>query len=283
MLHDTQRKFAESLLELDAATTHAGTALVRAGKLSAARRLEIYRFNVLANLCGALKDIYPVVLAIVGESFFQHAAEQFVRAHPSRSGDLNKFGAEWPSFLAAYPHATELPYLRDVATLEWGWHEAFHAADSPLFDLSRLAEVPAESQGSLQFVLHPSARVIQSRYPILQIWEVNQPDFAGEIEVVWDVPAECLLIHRDIADGVSVLIEQISGGGYAFLHALERSAAFEEAAADALDVEADFDLQGFLLESVQSGVIIDFIRDQPSTSGSSPDSVCRLQMELKPF
>jgi len=263
MLHDTQRVFTASLLGVDVATASEGTSLVRDGKLSAARRLEIYRFNVLANLCGALKDIYPVVLAIVGEAFFQHAAEQFVRAYPSRSGDLNKFGAEWPSFLAAYPHATELPYLRDVATLEWAWHEAFHSAESPLFDLSRLAEVAPETQGTLQFVLHPSARLIQSRYPILQIWEVNQPAFAGDIEVVWDVPTECLLVHRDIADGVSVVIKQISDAGYAFLHALERSAAFEEAATDALDVDAGFDLQGFLLESVQSGVVTDFISDQP--------------------
>ena len=263
MLHDTQRLFAASLLGLDAATKHAGTALIRAGKLSTERRLEIYRFNVLANLSGALKDIYPVVLAIVGEEFFQHAAEQFVRAYPSNSGNLNNFGAEWPSFLADYLHAAELPYLRDVANLEWAWHEAFHAADVPPFDLRRLAEVPAETQGSLQFVLHPSARLIQSPYPILRIWEVNQPDFAGEIEVIWDIPAECLLIHRDVADGVSVVIKQISIGGYAFLHALARSAALEEAATDALDVDADFDLQGFLLESVQSGVIIDFNRDQP--------------------
>jgi hypothetical protein len=214
-------------------------------------------------LCGALKDIYPVVLAIVGESFFQHAAEQFVRAHPSRSGDLNQFGTEWPSFLADFPHASELPYLRDVADLELAWHEAFHAADSPLFDLSRLAGVPQETQVSLQFVLHPSVRLIESRYPTQRIWEVNQPAFAGEMEVVWEVPTEYLLVHRDVADGVSVFIKQISNGGFAFLQALERSTPLEEAAAEAIHVDADFDLQGFLLESVQSGVIIDFIRDQP--------------------
>ncbi len=283
MLDDLQRAFAAALLDLDAATTRAGTALVGGGKLTAERRLEIYRFNVLANLCGALKDIYPVVLAIVGETFFQHAAEQFVRAHPSRSGDLNKFGADWPSFLAAYPHATELPYLRDVAAVEWAWHEAFHSAESPRFDLSRLAEVPPETQGSLQFVLHPSVRLIQSRYPTLRIWEVNQPNFAGEIDVVWEDAPASFLIHRDIADGVSVVIKQISDAGFVFLLALERSATFEEAASDALDVHSDFDLQGFLLESVQSGVIIDFVWDQTLTSGLSPDSVCKLHTELKPF
>ena len=263
MLREIQSVFAASLLGLDATASHAGAGLIRVGKLSTVRRLEIYRFNVLANLCGALKDIYPVVLTIVGEAFFQHAAAQFVRAHPSRSGDLNEFGAQWPSFLADYPHAAALPYLRDVAKLEWAWHKAFHAADAPPFDLQRLAAVPPERHGAMQFALHPSTRLIQSRYPILRIWEVNQPDFAGEIEVAWDVHDESMLVHRDIVDGVSVVIERLTEAGYAFLLALGKRARLEDAAAAALDFDADFDLQGFLLESVQSGVIIDFIWDQP--------------------
>ncbi len=263
MLRETQRVFAASVLELDASAAIAGAGLIRAGKLSAVRRLAIYRFNVLTNLCGVLKDIFPVVLAIVDDAFFQHASEKFVRAHPSCSGDLNEFGGAWPSFLAGYPHAAALPYLRDVAALEWAWHEAFHAADAPSFDLQRLATVPPEEHGALQFALHPSTRMIQSRYPILRIWEVNQPDFEGDIEVVWDVSTESLLIHRDIGDGVSVVIKRVSEAGYAFLWALAQRAHLEDAATAAFGIDAAFDLQGFLLESVQSGVIIDFTRDQP--------------------
>lgn len=262
MLRETQSVFAASLLGLDASATHAGAAMVRSGKLSAARRLEIYRFNVLTNLCGVLKDIYPVVLAIVGEAFFLHAAEEFVRTHPSCSGDLNEFGGDWPSFLADYPHAAALPYLRDVAALEWAWHEAFHAADAPPFDLQRLAEVPAERHGALQFALHPTARLIQSRYPIVRIWEVNQPAFAGDVEVVWGVPTESLLVHRDIGDGATVVIDRVGEADFAFLQTLTQQATLENAAAAALGIDAAFDLQGFLLKSVQSGVIIDFIREQ---------------------
>ncbi|MEO8384166.1 MAG: DNA-binding domain-containing protein [Betaproteobacteria bacterium] len=263
MLRETQSLFATSLLSLEASATHAGAALVRAGKLTAARRQEIYRFNVLTNLSGALKGIYPVVLAVVGEAFFQHAAEQFIRAHPSHSGDLNRFGTQWPTFLVTYLHAAQLPYLCDVATLEWAWHEAFHAADAPPFDLQQLAEVPPEKHGALRFALHPSARLIQSNFPILQIWEVNQPGFAGEMAVVWDVPTESLLVHRDAIDGVSVIIERVGEAGYAFLRALAWHENLENAALAAHSIDAAFDLQGFLLQSVQSGSIIDFIRDQP--------------------
>ena len=264
MLRDTQTAVAASLLASDVVSpteviTKAAST-IRAGKLSAMRRLEIYRHNVTSNLIGALRDIYPVILAVVGDAFFLHAADQFVRLHPSRSGDLNRFGSELAGFLGSYPHATDLPYLADVARLEWAWHEAFHAGDTPPFDLARLAAIPAEEYGALRFKLHPTVRLVQSHFPILRIWQVNQPTFTGEMAVDWDAPSESLLIHRDTVDGASVLIERLSGAAYAFLHALARQAAFADAAACALDTEATFDLQGFLLESVQSGVIVDFIR-----------------------
>lgn len=262
MLRDTQTAFAASLLAGNTNVTTGAATRIHAGKLSATRRLEIYRHNVYANLRGVLKDIYPVILAVVGEAFFMHAADQFVRSHPSRSGDLNQFGGEWAGFLDTYPHAAELPYLRDVARLEWVWHQAFHAADAPPFDLARLVALPPEEHGALRFMLHPTVRLMQSHFPVLSIWEVNQPAYADKIDVDWDAPAETLLIRRDITDGVSVLIARIPAAGYAFLLALQHCVTLEAATVTALAADATFDLQKFLIESVQSGVIVDFVRQQ---------------------
>ena len=75
--------------------------------------------------------------------------------------------------------------------------------------------------------------------------------------VDWDAPAESLMLCRDVTDGVSVLIRRISKSAHAFLHALQTQATLEGAAAAALELDAVFDLQGLLLESLQSGVIID--------------------------
>ena len=259
MLRDTQLAIATSLLLDD----DSAVAQIRAGKLSATRRLEIYRHNVYTNLRGALRDIYPVTLAIVGEAFFHHAADQFVAAHPSRSGDLNQFGGEWAAFLGSYAHAAELAYLPDVARLEWAWHRAFHAGDAARFDLARLAALPADEHANLRFRLHPTAQLLTSIFPVMRIWEVNQPTFTGEIAIDWEAPPDTLLIRRDIADGASVLIERISAAAYAFLLALAQQATLETAAATALDVDAEFNLQGFLPALVQSGVIFDFVRESP--------------------
>lgn len=261
MLRDTQGAFATALFADSVERAAEAASRIRAGKLTAERRLEIYRHNVYSNLRGTLKDIYPVILAVVGDAFFHHAADQFIPVQASRSGDLNQFGGEWAAFLGTYPHAAELPYLHDVARLEWSWHEAFHAGDAPPLDLVRLASLPADEHGGLRFLLHPTARLIRSDFPILRIWEVNQPTFTGDVEINWDVQAESLLVRRDTTDGVSMLIERLPATAYAFLHAVAQHATLEAATAAALAVDDEFDLQGFLFESVQSGVIIDFMKE----------------------
>jgi hypothetical protein len=255
LLRDLQIAFAGALLEdgMAAASTHAA---IHAGRLSPQRRIEIYRHNVLANLRGTLAEIYPVVQTIVGEAFFAHAADQFIRVTPSRSGDLNQFGREWAEFLSTYPHAKDLPYLGDVARLEWAWHMSFHAAEHAPFDLARLADIQAEQYGALRFQLHSSVHLMSSQFPLFRIWEVNQAGYAGSMEIDWpQALGDYLLVHRD---GVEVTVRTLAEGAYRFLAALSAGADLERAAEQAIAADAGFELQGFLIEFVQSGVIVNF-------------------------
>ena len=256
MLRELQRVFADSII-------HGGDAAVPSiigGKLSGARRLEVYRHNVFSNLRGALRDVFPVVERIVGEGFFQHAADQFIRETPSTSGDLNQFGREWPAFLATYPHAEELPYLADVARLEWAWHECYHSSDAAMFEIDRLAAIDPADHGALVFTLHPALRLLSSAYPLLRIWRINQPEYVGEMDVEWDQTGEHLLVRRDVDElgTMGVAIQAVSAGASRLLRALEGGVRFETVAMLALEADAAFDLQNFLVASVQSGIITDF-------------------------
>jgi hypothetical protein len=141
--------------------------------------IAIYRRNLLANLGNALAATYPVVQRLVGDAFFREAARQYVLAHPSRSGDLNDYGASFAAFLAQYPHAATLAYLPDVARLEWAYHESYGAPDAAIFDLASLARVSADDYPRIRFQLHPSVRLLHSGHPIAAIWEANQPGADG--------------------------------------------------------------------------------------------------------
>lgn len=253
MLRDDQRTILAALLAEGRASGM--ESLLKPGALTQARRVEIYRHNVMSNLTGALADIYPVTRNIVGESFFRHAAEVYSRATPSHSGDLNDFGGAWPEFIAAWPHAAELPYLADTGRLEWAMHRAFHAADVAPLDLARLAAVAEEDQGQLRFELHPAVSVISSPYPLSAIWRVNQPEYAGDMAIDWEGGGEQLCVRRE---GYAAVFDVLDVPGMRFLSALSCRAPFEAAAEAALAVDSSADLQGMLIGFVQAGVIAGF-------------------------
>src|SRR5262245_28084906 len=93
-------------------------------------RFAIYRANQRANYRNALAATYPVVKRLTGATFFDAAIDAFVAAHPPVSGDLNDYGERLGGFLGRYAPAVDLPYLPDVARLEWAIDEANRADDA---------------------------------------------------------------------------------------------------------------------------------------------------------
>lgn len=168
-------------------------------------RFEVYRASYEANLGHALRDTYPVVNRLVGEDFFGQVARAYLRAHPSRSGDLHEYGAEFASFLAAQDWGGDLPYLPDVARLEWLAHQAFHAANAEPLTLAALAELPPESYGGL--CLLPSVRLMHSEFPVHRIWQVNQESWAGDAAVSLDAGGVRLAVSREGLDIVLLPME----------------------------------------------------------------------------
>jgi len=162
---------------------------------TALARLAVYRRAIAANRSGALLAAYPVVARLVGESFFAEATLQYSAAVPPGDADLNRHGAAFPEFLAAYEHAAAMPWLPDVARLEWASHEALLAADAPPFDFAKLAAVQEDEQAQLAFTLHPSVRLERSAWPVLAIWEANQPDRDGTPDR--DAGADDVLVWRE--------------------------------------------------------------------------------------
>ena len=90
------------------------------------RRIGVYRNNVKASLVAALVGAFPVVQRLVGEEFFEAAAFVFVEHHPPRSPVLAEYGAGFAAFLEGFEPARDLPYLADIARLEWARQQAFH-------------------------------------------------------------------------------------------------------------------------------------------------------------
>lgn len=155
----------------------------------------LYRGSYLAGLSTALKAIYPVVHALVGEVFFRGLSREYVYQTPLRAWDLNDYGQTFSNFIAEHPACHQLPYLAEVAQLEWACHWVLNAPPTPEFDLFMLQRCSAESYETLKFHLLPRLTILKFKYPITRIWLSHQKplamdemiDISGEGEqlVVW--------------------------------------------------------------------------------------------------
>ncbi len=228
-----------SLAELQAQFSRAAfeTRLPAPPGLVPARRFSVHRNNLYASLTDALHARYPAIERLVGGDFFKAAASLFIAAHPPAGPVLIEYGEAFPAFLESFEPARGLPYLADVARLEWLRHAAYHSADRAPLAAAKLAAVPSEQVDRLTFAFHPSAGLIASPYPIASIWETNA--FDEQVRPIGpEFPGEAALVIRPEFE-VNVL--RLDAGGYAFAAALAAGETLAGAAVDAA-AHGSFDL-----------------------------------------
>ena len=218
----------------------------------ARKRLGVYANTVRINHRSALSATYPVVERLVGPDFFSHAAEGFARSHPSRSGNLDDYGVEFPDFLETFAPAACLPYLPDVARLELLVDQLMVAEDD-----SRVRSVAAplaayDVRLDHTLTLTPGCRLLNSGFPIHRIWQVNQPGCEEEGPVDLAEGGARLLVRRN---GFAIEIVSLKRAEFAFLSAFADGLTLGAAVASALAVDPRFDAAQSLYRRFSDGAV----------------------------
>ena len=223
-----------------------------------ATRLAVYRNNVMVSLLGVLADTFPVTRALVGEEFFHAMGQCFVRESPPQSPVMAEYGAGFADSIARFEPARSLPYLPDVARLEWLRLVALHAADAPPLDTARLAARLAALLSNetdlarAHLRLHPSFAVLHSDWAVVSIWAAHQG--VGELAAIDIDRAETAWVVRPDLD-VDVIPVRAAAGALAaaLLDGLPLGAAAEVA----LRTDPGFDLPATLAALIRCGALID--------------------------
>jgi len=200
-----------------AAITGDGTgpaAWVRANGIPGELRLQVYRNNTLNALVEALRALHPVVERLVGTACFDSLARRYVRTHRSGSANVHDYGARFAPFLRTIPELQALPYLPDMAELERAHHEVFHAADAAPLSGLWLAPLSPRAQAMTGATLHPAARLLRSPWPLLRIWQSNQPGPGEGHPVDLDEGGTRVLVFRRHLD---VDFQRLDPDSYALL------------------------------------------------------------------
>ncbi len=221
----------------------------------AARGVEVYRNNYRGNLHDTLAGAYPVIRLLVGENFFRLLAKQYIERHPSRSGNLHRYGSGMTEFLSHFEKTQHLVYLPDMARLEWAYHHAYFAEDVPLFDLNRLATVAAGAYPDLRWRLHPSCTLLTSAYPIAAIWHAHQDGAPTDFHIDLNSGGDSLLVVRNV---LQVEIVSIAPASHHCLVQLQQGIQMGAATEATRSAYPDFDLAATLRQWLAQGVLYDF-------------------------
>jgi hypothetical protein len=249
-LPDLQDAFRDALLDGSARRILREIENRRVGPAGA---LAIYRNHVRISLTAALRTTFPVVCRLVDERFFAFAAHAYIQAQPPAAPCLAEYGASFPDFLAGFVPCRGVPYLADVARLEWALNLAHIAPHAPRLDRASLAALPPETLPRLVCTFAPSLRLLASAYAIDRIWLANQePVQAGVVELGGGAR---LQIYRAVDGPVFHALDQAE---FLFRQALLRGLPLGEAADAASAADPMFDLALELRRMIQEDVISSF-------------------------
>ena len=222
--------------------------------LTSARGLKAYQTNGHALAQRALAAAYPVLEQLLGPESLRALALAFWHARPPEKGDLAEWGDGLPEFVRASTQLAELPYLADVARVEWALHRCATAADQS-FDAASFTQLTQHDPGQLRLRLAPGCAVVTSAQPVSSIVAAHRhgtPELAAVGRLLQAGVAESALVWRQ---GWLAQLTTCSAPEAAFVQALLGGASLL-AALDAPGLATTFDFSAWLTDAVQNRVLL---------------------------
>ena len=218
------------------------------------RRFGVHRNNVRAGILGVLDSRFPAVKRLVGDEFFLGMCQLYMEREPPTSPILILYGGGFPAFVEGFQLVDDVPYLADVARLEWLQHEAANAADAAPIGAAELSTVPQGAVAGLRLGLHPSLRLFASTYPALTIWEMNSAPGEVAARKLEATPEHALLLRP----ALSVEIRRIAPAFHALTAALQAGWTLGDAVEAARATSGDFDIERSLAGLIAMGALTGF-------------------------
>lgn len=190
----------QALLDAVAAAQPSAVAGLRplpgpSGQAPADAGLRAYRRNAMATAWRALVAAYPTLQQLLGNEAMKALARDLWRSHPPLRGDLAWFGAELPQHLSALNACAEMPWLADLARLDWAVHQAGFAANAAS-GVEGLALLGEHDPQSLALVWAPGCTWLRSAWPVEALWRAHQSADEAEQARQWELANEAMRSGR---------------------------------------------------------------------------------------
>ena len=216
-----------------------------------ARGQKVYQANGHALACSALGAAYPVLAQLLGQESFDALAHALWHHTPPQCGDAAQWGGTLAAFISASTQLSDVPYLADVARLEWALHHCASAADaSP--DPASFALLAEHDPAQLLLSLAPGCASLRSAWPVVSIVHAHShlgPTLDEVGRLLRAGMGEDALVWRT---GFRPTVRCAQPGETAFVTAVLAGQTLGQV----LDSMPNFDVAAWLPMAVQTGLLL---------------------------
>ncbi len=174
------------------------TAIHCTSEAEAQERLAVYRNNVVSSLSQALADIFPVCRQLVGEEFFAALSLEFIQQNLPSSPILSEYGAQFGKFITTFPPLASLPYLSEVAELEYALLSQTLKAEQAVLSTNEIQQQLAAMENPEQsyWSLADNITLWHSHYATGSLYLAHQPDSPLSLSDIHWQQGEYLLLAK---------------------------------------------------------------------------------------
>ncbi|MFL0809903.1 MAG: DNA-binding domain-containing protein [Agarilytica sp.] len=197
-------------------------------------RLSIYQNNTYYSLIEAIKDLYPSVVATIGEELVGACAREWLEHNPPTSPAMVAFGQGFNEFIGQHPTTQDFAYIGDLATFDLLQHQSYHAADDQPLAPDAFTELKPEALANSRIQALDSVRLFRSDFAVFDIWRLASGQTEDPVNA--DTPQHILIIRPKS----EVAAYELNPAFYGFFHSLLHAQTLQEALEVATEIDEKF-------------------------------------------
>ena len=214
-------------------------------------RFNIYKNNIRMTQKNALELLYPCVLSVVGDICFSELVMTYLDVTPGQQEAVYEIGRAFSHFLKDKEHLFKLPYLWELASLEWTRYEIYHGkGGEPLSEATLKECLLSFKEASSYFMMNPASKLMTFEYPIFDIFQCCY----GKQEAVYLEKKQnyLLVIQRQ----GKVYCEPLSPGEFVFLSFLQEGYPWQIICEKTWQVDPQAEVSWYLQDHLFRGTMV---------------------------
>lgn len=216
-----------------------------------AKQVEIYRQQALDNLHVQMRRVFPITQRLLAPGEFRAASDAYFLASAPSAIDPMQYAKRFSSFLEGFTTEKDLPYLADVAMLDYGCFQAKQSIDAEPTNSKIFTETPPEQLANRKIQLHPACFWMTSPYAIYNIWHRFTTSRPTQLENSL-LAQEVLIIRPQLR----VEVHKIDPGFIKTLDALDEGQTLNDALMKGGAADPKFNAMAALQFLIQNKLII---------------------------